>query len=590
VSRTPALTACLIAMLALYAGRIGSADAPATGRQGQNPPPPRSAELDPAKQKYIWDMEHAAFVLETYFGKPLVESLVQGQRESLQAWFREDFQGQVLAGSEPERRQACQVAEVRRDVEKVSQERVDAAGFARYLLGYLAGFERVESARLQVMFIDRTDEANGRHHTTLRLTAIGTAARGRLIEHESHHEVDFRFQDTEEVKQRSRIVERARVLFETRRTGERSLMEEVTEQVGLADLPLLDNWKLNVKRTRNHRYQLAVEDFDRDGYPDIALASTDGRPWLLRSARGASFQDVTAATGLPTGEIEGENNIRALVAWLDYDNDGFPDLLLGDRLYHNVGGRRFSDVSAASGLSFDRSPFGAAVADFDADGRLDLYIFYQRGFRQSSPRKRPWVGDPDAGTENHLWHNEGGGRFRNVTAQAGAAGGRHQTFAASTFFLDDDRFPDLYLANDFGTNVLLRNRGDGSFEDVTRRSGAGDFATSMGVTAGDLDNDGVTELYVANMYSKMGRRIVAHVSEEDYLPGLYQLIRGSLAGNRLYRRDARQSRFHELSDGLGINAVGWAYAPAMVDLDGDGWLDLYAATGFLSYDREKPDG
>jgi len=95
---------------------------------------------------------------------------------------------------------------------------------------------------------------------------------------------------------------------------------------------------------------------------------------------------------------------------------------------------------------------------------------------------------------------------------------------------------------------------------------------------------------VANMYSKMGRRIVAHVDEDDYLPGIYQLIRGSLAGNTLYRRDAGQDRFQELSHDFGINGVGWAYAPAMVDLDGDGWLDLYASTGFLSYDREKPDG
>ncbi len=230
------------------------------------------------------------------------------------------------------------------------------------------------------------------------------------------------------------------------------------------------------------------------------------------------------------------------------------------------------------------------VADFDGDGLLDLYIVNQKGFRQRPPGKRPWVGDPHAGTENHLWHNEGGGRFRDITAEANAGGGRHQTFAGASLFLDDDPFPDLYLANDFGANVLLRNRGDGTFEDVTAGSGTGDFSTSMGVSAGDLDNDGRTELYVANMYSKMGRRIIANVGPDDYPPGLYDMIRGSLAGNRLYRLAGDGAEYEEVSEKLGVNQVGWAFAPAMVDLDADGWLDLYATTGFNSADRNKPDG
>ena len=123
----------------------------------------------------------------------------------------------------------------------------------------------------------------------------------------------------------------------------------------------------------------------------------------------------------------------------------------------------------------------------------------------------------------------------------------------------------------------------------TACSGTSDFATSMAVAAGDLNNDGRSELYVANMYSKMGRRIIAHVSEEDYPAGIFQQIQGSCAGNRLYSNRA-DGTYHEFSDEAGVNAVGWAYAPAMVDLDSDGWLDLYATTGFISFDRHKPDG
>jgi hypothetical protein len=285
-----------------------------------------------------------------------------------------------------------------------------------------------------------------------------------------------------------------------------------------------------------------------------------------------------------------ENNRNALAGWIDYDDDGFPDLLLGPRLYHNVQGERFEDVTAGSGLSFDHSPFGAVVADYDADGRLDLYIVNHKGFRERPPTRPPWIGDPHGGAENHLWHNEGGGTFRSVTVSANAGGGFHQTFAGAAMFLDDDPYPDLYLANDFADNVLLRNRGDGTFEDITAASGTGDFSTSMGVAAGDLDNDGRPEIYVANMFSKMGRRIVAHIREEDYPEGIYDMIVGSLSGNRLYRVGPDGSRFVEYSEDVGVNQVGWAFAPAMVDLDGDGRLDLYATAGYISADRGMPDG
>jgi hypothetical protein len=146
------------------------------------------------------------------------------------------------------------------------------------------------------------------------------------------------------------------------------------------------------------------------------------------------------------------------------------------------------------------------------------------------------------------------------------------------------------VANDFGTNVMLRNRGDGSFEDISQAAGVADYATSMGVAAGDVDNDGLPELYVANMYSKMGRRIIAHVCDDDYDPGIYEQIKGACAGNRLYRRSSKDQQYEDLSTALGVNGIGWAFAPAMVDLDNDGLLDMYATTGFMSFDRHKPDG
>ena len=548
-------------------------------------------ELAPEKQKHIWDLEHASFVIETYFGKPFTEALRVRDRERLLAAFRPEFQGEVLPSSGGVRREAGLVSELLRSVAETAPLRsVDAAGFVDQLLGYLTEFVRIERARLQVMHVELVERKAGRWTVEFLLTAGGSGAGESPMEHVSRHRAELRYADDDEVKRGKAILTRFRTESVATRTATRKLMEEVTEQVGLDKVPLPDNWKLPTRLVRTHRYQFAVEDYDRDGYPDIAVSATNGRPLLLHSVGGKSFEDVTEAIGLQAAyDSPKEKMLNALVGWIDYDNDGFPDLLMGYRLYHNDSGKRFVHV-AKPGLHFDRSPFGCVVADFDGDGRLDLYIVNQKGFRQRPPGKRPWVGDTQAGTENHLWHNEGGGRFRNITAEAAAGGGRHQTFAGVPLYLDDDPYPDLYLANDFGANVLLRNRGDGTFEDVTGGSGTGDFSTSMGVSAGDLDNDGKPELYVANMYSKMGRRVIANVDQDDYLPGLYDMIRGSLAGNRLYRLAGDGVEYEEVSETLGVNQVGWAFAPAMVDLDADGWLDLYATTGFNSADRNKPDG
>ena len=546
--------------------------------------------LDPAKQKKIWDLEHTSFLLETYFGKHFVRALAARDRGRLAGMLHESFSGKVLDPAGAESLAAGPVVERRRSAGRAAATEVGAAAFLEHLTGSFAGFAEFRQPFFKVLFIDLPPEPGGAWPAKISIGAIGRSAGGAPLEQVWNLDAEFRFADEEQVKAGRGTLLRADVTGVVERSSPRILMEEVTRPTGLDALPLIDGWDLPAGSVPGHRYQLAVEDYDRDGWLDIAIGAEDGRPYLLRSIEGRRFENVAAAVGLTPPETSPRSlELHALAGWIDYDNDGWPDLLLGYRLYRNDRGRRFVDVTAGAGLVFDRVPFGCVVADYDRDGRLDLYILYQKGFKGRPEGKRPWVGDPYAGAENHLWRNEGGGRFRNVTAEAGAGGGRHQHFAGAAFFHDGDAAPDLYLANDFGTNVLLRNRGDGTFEDVTTATGTGDYSTSMGVAAGDLDNDGTNELYVANMYSKQGRRVVAHVAPEDYPPGIHAMIVGALAGSRLYRRSPT-GRYDELSRELNVNAVGWAYAPAMVDLDGDGWLDLYATAGYNSVDREKPDG
>jgi hypothetical protein len=449
-------------------------------------------------------------------------------------------------------------------------------------------FRRVDAARLRVLHIDPGSDP-GTWDTQLQLNVRGESTRGGPVELLMLFRAGFRFDLTSDIEG-LRTIERFEITSEALRQSEQPLMEEASETFGLTELPLKDNWTLTPERFRPHRYQIAVEDFDRDGHMDVAVGTHAGRPLLLRNVEGRRFENVAEAMGLRTPPGQDPSSANALAVWIDLDDDGFPDLLAGHRFYHNVRGDRFEEISQQSGLRLDRVPYGAVVADFNVDGLLDLYVLYQKKSGPPPQGGVPWVGDTESGGENELWLNDSGRRFRNVTAASGAGGGRRQTFAAATLFHDDDHYPDLYLVNDLGLNIMLRNKGDGTFEDVTAAAGTADFSTSMGVATGDLDDDGSPEIYVANMYSKMGRRIIGQVRPEDYPPGVYEQIRGSCAGNTLYRRDDAGSSYVERSESAGVNEVGWAYAPAMTDVDGDGRLDIYATTGYQSFDREKPDG
>ena len=175
-----------------------------------------------------------------------------------------------------------------------------------------------------------------------------------------------------------------------------------------------------------------------------------------------------------------------------------------------------------------------------------------------------------------------------MTHATNASPARGRAFAATWLFANDDAWPDLFAANEFGRNLFLINQEGKRFlevEDVDKEFGG----FSMGVTSGDLDGDGDIDLYVANMYSKAGHRIYHHLPMEVYPEEVRHMFVASVTGNRLYRAQGQQS-YQETSVRAGVNAVGWGWSGAMADFDLDGQLDLYAPCGFNSNDPEKPDG
>ncbi|MDB4614516.1 VCBS repeat-containing protein [bacterium] len=548
------------------------------------------AVLDPDKQKHIWDAEHVTFEIERRLGPLLLDAIQQKDIESLVARCHSDFTGRIPTSTNSVVQEKPPLIE--RSLPKdFEAKEASPAETMQHIIGLNETLTKVRRRRLRVLSIVNDDAEPTLWRCRFLLTMSGEGKDGgrQLVESESS--VDIRFEDDSTLTTEPAIAA-WHVNQQTERFCEKALMQEVTTKAGLRRLELPDNWKVPPKSALQYQFQMAVEDFDRDGDPDVTLTTVAGRRFVLVNEDDGKLVDRTAELGLPKRDIaSGQQKFMAV--WFDYDNDGYPDLLSGTELFHNDGGESFTNVTKKSRLKFDPETMGATVADYNGDGLLDLYILYQKPQMADSEFKQQakWVDETDTGKVNQLWKNLGKGRFLNVSIGAKAGGYKRHTHSASWFHYDDDHWPDLYIANDFGRNVVLRNTGNGKFEDASDESGASGFATSMGVCTGDVDNNGTADIYVANMYSKMGRRIIGMVSPDDYPEGIYPQIQGSCAGNRLYNRDAATgSQFTEISDDAGVNAVGWAWGPAMFDADNDGLLDLYATTGFMSFERGKPDG
>jgi hypothetical protein len=224
------------------------------------------------------------------------------------------------------------------------------------------------------------------------------------------------------------------------------------------------------------------------------------------------------------------------------------------------------------------------AADYDRDGRLDLYCT-----RTGPPGNLSWLeGRSNDARGNLLLRNRGGWQFEDVTKKSGTRGGYRSTFTAAWLDANDDGWPDLHVPNEFGDGVLLVNNRDGTFRPHALGDRPVDFGT-MGLAAGDVDNDGRIDIYCANMYSKAGTRVIGNLKPDAYPPKVMQKLRRFVAGSQLHF-NAGGLAFEPAGPEKNLAAVGWVYGAALADLDADGLLDIYATAGYISRDRTKPDG
>jgi hypothetical protein len=359
----------------------------------------------------------------------------------------------------------------------------------------------------------------------------------------------------------------------------RFLFRDVTVERGIDSKRFHDNWRPGSKLTANTG-GVFLFDFNRDGIVDMLVMDLNAVV-LYQGMPGGKFRDVTAEVGLPS-KVDSSSEAWAVG---DLDGDGWEDLILGDHIFRNVNGKSFEDVTSISNLRLPRDAVGIALADYNRDGLLDLYVT-----RPGDQKKDSWLtgksGDPLRG--NQLWKNMGNFRFLNVTADSRTSAGNRSTFSAAWLDANNDGWPDLYVINEFGNGVLLINNQDGTFREQLMTEGAGDFG-SMGVAAGDIDNDNNIDIYCANMYSKAGSRVIGNVKEGTYPEQIMERMRSFVKGSQLWQNRGNL-KFEPMAQKYQIAAVGWAYGPALVDLNNDGWLDLYATAGYVSQSRSEPDG
>ncbi len=331
---------------------------------------------------------------------------------------------------------------------------------------------------------------------------------------------------------------------------------------------------------------LSLGDFDGDGLDDLYVSQPAGLPnRLYRNNGDGTFSDATRRAGL---DILDDTSMSLFG---DVDSDGDQDLILvgpTPLLFRNAGDGSFSlDGSAGFDLPEEKAAMftGAALADYDLDGDLDLYVcaydFWQPGAQYDAPT--PYY-DAVNGPPNLLFQNDGQGRFEEVAALAGLQPTNNRfSFAAAWADYDSDGDPDLYVANDFGRNNLYRNNGDGTFVEAAGELGVEDLGAGMSAAWGDYDNDGDLDLYTANMWSSAGLRITTSPQFDAVAPSA--AVRGDFKrhaqGNSLFRNDGALG-FRDVSDEAGVRTGRWAWASDFVDLDGDGLLDLFVQNGYIT--------
>ncbi|WP_343125152.1 FG-GAP-like repeat-containing protein [Opitutus sp. GAS368] len=322
---------------------------------------------------------------------------------------------------------------------------------------------------------------------------------------------------------------------------------------------------------------VAVGDFDGDGRPDIFVVSKTESCRLFRNLGHYKFEDVTDKAGVGD-KGEAAKVWKSGVTFVDVNNDGLLDIYVcrfnaPNLLYINQGDGTFKEEAHAYGLDVKDASVMAAFCDYDRDGWLDVYI---------TTNLLTTAGGAQ-GRRGYLFHNNRDGTFTDVTGPAGITG-EARSHSATWWDYDNDGWPDLYVANDYGApDKLYHNNRDGTFTDTAGQFLPHTAFSSMGADFGDVNNDGLTDFFVADMagtsHEKDQHMMADARSRTDERPD-------DATGTPKYRRNALllgtgTGYCQEAGFLAGVAATDWTWSARLEDLDNDGHLDLFVTNGFL---------
>ena len=479
----------------------------------------------------------------------------------------------------------------------------NARSFGQEILDLTSDLETVEVAEFPITGID-VDRAKGLARTEVRYDIVGRGRRAWRVQCVGRWSMRWR----RGADGAWRVVEWSASGQQSSRATAPIFTEVTTAALGGNDsfrrqlTPGLDEWVATIDsvltRDSNGHHGVSVGDADGDGLDDLYVAQPAGLPNRLYRARGdGTFEDATERAGL--GVLD--DTSQSLFA--DVDNDGDEDLIVGTSagplLFLNDGTGRFTLVPDA--FRFQEgllgSPMSMAMADYNRDGFLDLYLcvysFYYGAGEGKAGTPMPYY-DAQNGPPGVLFRNDGHGRFVDVTHEAGLdAGNDRYHFAAAWGDYDGDGWPDLLVANDFGRKTLYHNqglRGGGvTFEDVSARAGVEDHGAGMSAAFFDYDNDGRLDIYTGNIWSAAGQRVTAQGAFMPDAPAeVRALYRRHARGNSLFR-NLGDGRFEDVSLRARAERGRWAWSSDALDFDSDGWEDLYVVNGMLTRESGPED-
>ena len=345
----------------------------------------------------------------------------------------------------------------------------------------------------------------------------------------------------------------------------------------------------------DHGAGVCAADVDGDQLPDLYFGTQLGTNELWRNTGNGRFANITAQAGLSMPDV-----IAVGCSFADIDNDGDPDLFVttvrnGNRLFENLGGGKFRDITRAAGVGYVGHSSGAVFFDYDGDGLLDLFVT-NVGVYTSDVRGMGgyYVGltdafmghlHPERAEASILYRNLGGNRFRDVSRAVGLID-RSWSGDATPIDANGDRFPDLYILDMQGGDHLWINEGGRRFRDATGEHFALTSWGSMGVKVFDFDGDSRLDIFVTSMHPDMWVDVrpgdwAAETRKADSSTvsgGMFPRGKeGFIFGNELFTRRGG-GKFADVSDSVGVETY-WPWGPSVDDFNADGWDDIFIAAG-----------